>query len=108
VVYLPLPTVVSFIQIIFSTVQILVMKYAFGVKVDELEYDKMKAYALYICAFVLSIYANMKALALSNVETVIVFRACVPVAVTVIEVSTGLTSHTSQQFPVVRLTYTCV
>ena len=45
----------------------------------------MRAYALYIGAFVLSIYANMKALALSNVETVIVFRACVPVAVATIE-----------------------
>lgn len=85
VVHLPLPTVVSFLQIIFSTVQILIMKYLFGVKVDELEYDKIRAYAVYIVAFVFSIYANMKALALSNVETVIVFRACVPVAVTVIE-----------------------
>lgn len=85
VVHLPLPTVVSFIQIIFSTIQILLMKYIFGVKVDELEYDKIRSYAVYIFAFVFSIYANMKALALSNVETVIVFRACVPVAVTVIE-----------------------
>ena len=85
VVHLPLPTVVSFLQIIFSTIQILIMKYIFGVKVDELEYDKIRAYAVYIIAFVFSIYANMKALALSNVETVIVFRACVPVAVTVIE-----------------------
>lgn len=84
-VHLPLPTVVSFMQIIFSTIQILIMKYIFGVKVDELEWDKIKAYAVYIVAFVLSIYANMKALALSNVETVIVFRACVPVCVTVIE-----------------------
>jgi len=36
-------------------------------------------------AFVSAIYANMKALASSNVETVIVFRACSPIAVTVIE-----------------------
>ena len=85
VVHLPRPSVVSFLQIVFSTVQILLMKYIFGVKVDELEYDKIRAYAVYIIAFVFSIYANMKALALSNVETVIVFRACVPVAVTVIE-----------------------
>ena len=83
--YLPFPTVVSFMQIIFCTLQILIMKYIFGVKVDELDWGKMKAYSLYIGAFVFSIYANMKALSLSNVETVIVFRACVPVAVTVIE-----------------------
>lgn len=54
-------------------------------KVDALEYDKIYSYMFYIVAFVLSIYANMKALSLSNVETVIVFRACVPVVVTVIE-----------------------
>jgi hypothetical protein len=72
-------------QILFTTLQILIMKYFFGVTVDELEPEKMKAYALYIVAFVLSIYANMKALSLSNVETIIVFRACVPIAVAVIE-----------------------
>lgn len=32
-----------------------------------------------------AIYANMKALSHSNVETVIVFRACTPIAVTVVE-----------------------
>jgi drug/metabolite transporter (DMT)-like permease len=38
-----------------------------------------------IVAFVAAIYANMKALQSSNVETVIVFRACSPIAVTVVE-----------------------
>ena len=57
----------------------------FGVHVDKLETSKLEAYALYIVAFVASIYANMRALALSNVETVIVFRACSPIAVSVIE-----------------------
>ena len=36
-------------------------------------------------AFVAAIYANMQALAHSNVETVIVFRACSPIAVSVVE-----------------------
>jgi GDP-mannose transporter len=36
-------------------------------------------------AFVAAIYANMQALAHSNVETVIVFRACSPVAVCIVE-----------------------
>ena len=82
--HLPLPSVVSFIQILSSTVFILVIKFA-GVKVDELEWDKIKAYSLYIVAFVSCIYANMQALRHSNVETVIVFRACSPMAVSLIE-----------------------
>ena len=36
-------------------------------------------------AFVSAIYANMQALRHSNVETVIVFRACSPIAVTIVE-----------------------
>lgn len=82
--HLPLPSVVSFIQILSSAVFILVIKF-FGVQVDELEWDKVKAYALYIVAFVTCIYANMQALRHSNVETVIVFRACSPMAVSLIE-----------------------
>jgi drug/metabolite transporter (DMT)-like permease len=84
IAYLPLPSVVSFVQIIFAAVVIVLMK-GCGVKVDSLEKEKMKAYAMYIFAFVSSIYANMQALAHSNVETVIVFRACSPIAVSVIE-----------------------
>jgi hypothetical protein len=83
-VYLPIPSVVSFIQIITSTIAILVYQFCGG-KVDALEWPKVKAYSLYIVAFVAAIYANMQALSASNVETVIVFRACSPIAVTVIE-----------------------
>lgn len=54
-------------------------------KVDTFEWPKLKAYLLYIVFFFSSIYANMKALAASNVETVIVFRACTPIAVCIIE-----------------------
>lgn len=83
-IYLPLPSVVSVIQIISSTVFVLGIKLA-GVSVDDLQWDKIKPYSLYILAFVAAIYSNMKALEHSNVETVIVFRACTPLAVTVIE-----------------------
>lgn len=83
-VYLPLPSVVSFIQIVSSAVIVLGLK-AGGVTVDDLDPEKLKSYALYIVAFVTCIFANMKALENSNVETVIVFRACSPLAVTVVE-----------------------
>lgn len=52
---------------------------------DGFEWNKMKAYSMYIVAFVAAIYANMQALANSNVETVIVFRACSPISVTIVE-----------------------
>jgi GDP-mannose transporter len=83
-IYLPLPSVVSFIQIISSVIILLVLM-ACGVKIDKLEWPKVKAYGLYIIAFVTSIFANMKALQHSNVETVIVFRACTPLAVSIID-----------------------
>ena len=83
--HLPLPSVVSFIQILSSAVIVLAIKYSGLQVVDDLDTDKLKAYALYIVAFVTCIFANMKALENSNVETVIVFRACSPIAVTVVE-----------------------
>lgn len=43
----------------------------------------MQAYALYVVAFVLGVYTNMRALENSNVETVIIFRSCTPLAVSV-------------------------
>lgn len=83
--YFNRPSVVSFVQIVFATVMVLIMKYAIGVEVDDLEWAKFKPYTIYIVAFVSAIYANMRALSVSNVETIIVFRACTPLAVTVID-----------------------
>lgn len=82
--HLPLPGFISCFQIVSSIVIIFALKLG-GVKVDGFEWDKVKAYGIYIVAFVGSIYANMRALSYSNVETVIVFRACSPIAVTIIE-----------------------
>ena len=82
--YLPVPSVVAFIQLASSTLFILLIKCC-GVQVDDLEWEKVKKYSIYVVAFVAAIYANMQALAHSNVETVIVFRACSPIAVSAIE-----------------------
>lgn len=53
--------------------------------VDGFEWPKVKPYLLYIICFCLGIYTNARALAASNVETVIVFRACTPIAVAVLD-----------------------
>lgn len=81
---LPMPSVVSFIQMVF-TVVVIYMLSCCGVKVDDFEWDKLKPYMLYIVAFVFAIYTNMQALNYSNIETVIVFRSCTPISVTLVE-----------------------
>lgn len=83
--YLNVPSAISTMQIVFAAVLILAMKFVGGVEVDDFEIEKLKPYSLYIVAFVSAIYANMMALSVSNVETVIVFRACTPLAVSVID-----------------------
>jgi len=82
--YLPYPAAVSFIQIVFAVVVVYGMK-LLGFHVDDFEWSKVKPYMVYTVAFVFSIFANMKALSHSNVETVIVFRACSPISVCIIE-----------------------
>lgn len=81
---LPLPSVVSFIQMVF-TVLVIYFLAGCGVKIDKFEWSKLQPYMLYIIAFVAAIYTNMQALNYSNIETVIVFRACTPISVTIIE-----------------------
>lgn len=83
--YVHFPSVLSLIQIVTATIFVLALKYVFNQEVDGFEYEKVKAYSLYIFAFVSCIYCNMKALEASNVETVIVFRACTPICVAVID-----------------------
>jgi solute carrier family 35 protein len=84
-VHLPSPSLVSFIQIFSSTITVLLLKHVVGVKIDDFDLTACKAYAIYTVAFVASIYTNMQALSSSNVETVIVFRACTPITVGIIE-----------------------
>ncbi len=84
IVYLPSPSAISFMQICFAALTVMGLKNV-GYEVDGFEREKMKAYAWYIVIFVTAIFTNMKALENSNVETVIVFRACSPIAVSIVE-----------------------
>merc|ERR1719198_1437375 len=71
------PAVVNLLQLSTCSVFIWMIGQV-GYKTDALTLEHAKPYAIYVCAFAGSIYANMKALAASNVETIIVFRACSP------------------------------
>jgi drug/metabolite transporter (DMT)-like permease len=83
--YVPNPTLISFLQVLFATLVVFLIQFLRLDKVDTFEWHKVKPYLLYIFFFFTSIYANMKSLSVSNVETVIVFRACTPIAVCIIE-----------------------
>ena len=54
-------------------------------KPDPFEWHKVKPYLLYVGMFVTTIYCNFKALEVSNVETLIVARSCVPVTVSFLD-----------------------
>ncbi|KAJ1404505.1 hypothetical protein B484DRAFT_404752 [Ochromonadaceae sp. CCMP2298] len=79
------PSAVSLLQIIFSTLAVMGIKLLGLSQVDWFEWEKAKAYSLYVVIFVAAIYCNMQALRVSNVETVIVFRACSPIAVCAVD-----------------------
>jgi len=54
-------------------------------EMDDFEWDKMKYFVIYVASFSFGTWANMKVLSMSNVETVIVFRSCTPLAVSLLE-----------------------
>lgn len=82
--YLP-PSISSFLQVVFTTFVCFAIKAVGFYPVDDFEYEKLKSYSVYILIFIGVLYTNMKALEASNVETVIVFRACTPIAVCMVE-----------------------
>jgi GDP-mannose transporter len=83
--HLPLPSVVSLVQIVSSTAIVVVLQLVGGAKVGPFSWVAFRAYGLYAVSFVFAIYTNMQALSEANVETIIVFRACSPIAVAVVE-----------------------
>jgi drug/metabolite transporter (DMT)-like permease len=75
---LPYPSLVICFQIVAALIFIYTAKYLGWIKVDALEWKYVKPYLYYIIGFALGVFCNMKSLSVSNVETVIVFRALVP------------------------------
>jgi GDP-mannose transporter len=81
-VYLfPIPTVLLVIQLFVSSAIIFAMGNMGFMKVDPLEWSKIKQYFGVVFVFLANIFTNIKALQYSNVETVIVFRTCTTLAI---------------------------
>jgi GDP-mannose transporter len=79
--YLPFPSLVVSFQLL-ACIFIIYVTQALGyIAVDKIQWEYVKPYLLYIFFFSTGVYCNMRSLANSNVETVIVFRALSPIIV---------------------------
>ena len=68
----PLPALVSVLQFGVSSAFVLLLKASGRVAVDGFEWAKVKPYCFYVCLFAGSIYTNMRALELANVEMTVI------------------------------------
>jgi solute carrier family 35 protein len=82
--FIPAPATVLFVQFATSAIFAKVMQ-LFGNEVDPLEWGKVKAFILVVITQIGTIFSGMKALQYCNVETFIVFRASMPVVLTVLD-----------------------
>ena len=79
--HLPLPGVVTCCQFSLCSVFVFGSKKLGLLHMDDFEWDKAKYFVIYVLSFTIGTYTNMKVLSMANVETVIVFRSCTPLAV---------------------------
>lgn len=79
--YLPFPSLVVVFQLVACLFIIYGAHAAGYISVDPIQWEYVKPYLLYIFFFSTGVYCNMRSLNVSNVETVIVFRALSPVVV---------------------------
>lgn len=77
----PMASFVTSFQLYFCSIVVLVMNQYDCIELEEFEWAKVKPYLIYVASFVVGLFTNMMSLSHSNVETVIIFRACVPLAV---------------------------
>eukprot|EP00978_Attheya_sp_CCMP212_P006131 scaffold13826_cov50-Attheya_sp.AAC.1 len=83
--YLPYPSLVIAVQLL-ATLAFILGATTFGIiDVDPLMWDCVVPYLAYTVAFSLGVFCNMKSLTLSNVETIIVFRALAPFLVSILD-----------------------
>lgn len=76
--HLPTPAFVLFCQLFASGAFTWMAGQAGMIDVDPLSFDKVKRFGIVPIAFLMTVFANIKILQHSNVETFIVFRASTP------------------------------
>jgi drug/metabolite transporter (DMT)-like permease len=83
--HLPYPSLVISIQLIAALMFIGTAKYTGKLQVDPIKWVYVKPYLVYTVAFSMGVFCNMKSLSMSNVETIIVFRALSPCIVSFLD-----------------------
>jgi drug/metabolite transporter (DMT)-like permease len=83
--HLPYPSLVVAVQLAFALCFIYGAKFTKLLTVDEIQWKHVVPYLYYMVLFSVGVYCNMKSLSISNVETVIVFRALTPCVVSFLD-----------------------
>jgi len=83
--HFPAPGVVFCLQILVTVIFIHVGQSLGKITADSFSTENVRTFVPYIMSFVISLYSNGRALAHSNVETVIVFRSCSPLCVSILD-----------------------
>jgi len=83
--HVPLPSFVSLFEFVFCFLIVLVMDLFNVIQLDYICWEKLKLFSLYVFSFSIGIYSNLRTLQLANVETIIVFRACCPICVSILD-----------------------
>jgi len=83
--HLPFPSLVITFQLWATLLFIFSAKIVGLLEVDPLKWEFVVPYLIYCIAFSMGVFCNMKSLSISNVETVIVFRAMAPIAVSFLD-----------------------
>jgi drug/metabolite transporter (DMT)-like permease len=79
--YLPFPSLVVTVQLIACIIMIYTANSLGKLTIDPIKWEFVKPYLYYTVLFSSGVYCNMRSLNISNVETVIVFRALSPALV---------------------------
>ena len=83
--HLPYPSLVVCVQLLAALIFIYSAKISQLLPVDEIKWVYVVPYLYYMVLFSLGVYCNMKSLSMSNVETIIVFRALTPCLVSFLD-----------------------
>jgi len=85
VTWVPLPGLVVCCQFLVAVIFIYVRSAVTRIPPETLTFDRVWMFLPYVASMSLCIFANVKSLHYSNVETVITFRACSPICVSILD-----------------------
>jgi len=82
---IPLPAFVFSVQFATTVTFVLALRRVGAIRADVFSAARVRRFVPYVGSFVISIYCNGKVLQYMNVETLITFRCCTPIFVSVLD-----------------------